>query len=136
MRGDDRVRYCSICSQSVYDLSAMTTAEAATLIRDREGDLCVRLFRRTDGTVLTSDCPVGFRQRFRRSWRWLAAVPISFAAAAAAVAAWLFTYGPDQPLNRTENTRPVQPEEREKCREFFGKVDRDHFDRDQPKKEG
>ena len=114
----------------------MTTAEAAALIRDREGALCVRLFRRTDGTVLTSDCPVGFRQRFRRSWRWLAAVPISFAAVTAAVAAWLFTYGPDRTLNRTENTGQVQPEERERCRELLGEVGPNHFDRDQPKKEG
>ena len=29
MAGDDRVRHCSHCSQSVYDVSAMSAEEAA-----------------------------------------------------------------------------------------------------------
>ncbi|HEY6970485.1 MAG TPA: hypothetical protein VJA94_14860, partial [Candidatus Angelobacter sp.] len=61
MVGDDRVRHCAECKLNVYNLSAMTRREAEELIASREGRLCVRFFRRPDGTILTRDCPVGFR---------------------------------------------------------------------------
>ncbi len=66
MAGDDRARFCSNCSKHVYNISAMTAEEATTLILGREGRLCVRIYRRNDGTVLTADCPVGPRSRPRR----------------------------------------------------------------------
>src|SRR5436853_394632 len=59
MKGDDRDRYCDQCSLHVYNLSEMTRAEAEALVRQREGRMCVRLYRRRDGTVLTRDCPIG-----------------------------------------------------------------------------
>src|SRR6476646_493839 len=62
MAGDDRVRFCGGCEKNVYNLSAMTRDEAEALVRDREGRLCVRLYQRADGTVLTQDCPVGVRR--------------------------------------------------------------------------
>lgn len=65
MRGDERARFCGECGKHVYNLSGMTRGEAEALIREREGDLCVRLHRRRDGMVLTRDCPVG-RFRMRR----------------------------------------------------------------------
>ena len=61
MAGDERVRFCSGCRLHVYDLSAMTRAEAAELVASVSGRLCVRFYRRADGTVLTRDCPVGLR---------------------------------------------------------------------------
>jgi hypothetical protein len=66
MDGDDRVRHCSLCRQAVYDVSALTRAEAETLIRGRTGRVCLRLFRRADGRVMTRDCPVGVLQAARR----------------------------------------------------------------------
>jgi hypothetical protein len=60
MKGDERARFCQSCSKNVYNLSGMTRAEAKTLLQDTEGRVCVRFYRRSDGTVLTSDCPVGF----------------------------------------------------------------------------
>jgi hypothetical protein len=66
MQGDDRVRHCDKCDKNVFDLSAMTRAEAETFVANIEGSACVRFFRRTDGTVMTSDCPVGVRRRRRR----------------------------------------------------------------------
>jgi hypothetical protein len=48
----------------------MPRADAEKLVNQREGRLCVRMFRRHDGTVLTRDCPVGVRavrQRLIRS---------------------------------------------------------------------
>jgi altronate dehydratase len=34
----------------------MTTSEAESIIREKEGRLCVRLNRRADGTVVTQNC--------------------------------------------------------------------------------
>lgn len=62
MRGDDRVRSCDLCKLNVYNLSALSRDEAETFIAAREGQqVCVRLYRRADGSVLTQDCPVGLR---------------------------------------------------------------------------
>jgi hypothetical protein len=44
----------------------MTAAEAENLILTREGRLCIRLYKRADGTVLTMDCPVGLRAYRKR----------------------------------------------------------------------
>ena len=64
MCGDHQVRFCERCQQHVYNLSEMTALQAVQLIETREGRLCVQLFRRRDGTLLTADCPVGWRWRF------------------------------------------------------------------------
>jgi hypothetical protein len=55
----DRVHFCAGCKKNVYNLSAMTQAEAEGLLRKHEGHLCVRYYQRSDGTVLTQNCPVG-----------------------------------------------------------------------------
>ena len=54
--GDGRVRYCGQCRQNVYDVEAMSRAEAHRQITAREGRVCVRILRRPDGTVVTADC--------------------------------------------------------------------------------
>ncbi len=61
MTGTERVRDCAQCRLRVYNLSAMTRPEAESLIAEKEGRLCVRFYRRADGTVITRDCPVGLR---------------------------------------------------------------------------
>lgn len=61
MYGDDRKRFCSDCKLNVYNLSDMTRQEAESLLLNWEGRLCVRFYRRADGTVLTKDCPVGWQ---------------------------------------------------------------------------
>src|SRR2546423_5481918 len=66
MVGDERMRYCGQCNLHVYNLSGMTRAEAEALITNAEGRLCVRFYRRADGTVLTRNCPVGLRALKRR----------------------------------------------------------------------
>jgi hypothetical protein len=58
MPGDDQVRHCGQCKQSVYNVSAFTRAEALRLLGARA---CLRIYRRPDNTVLTSDC----RERLR-----------------------------------------------------------------------
>src|SRR5689334_15092905 len=68
MAGDDRVRFCTRCSKNVYDLSAMTNDEAETFLATHldDDDACVRLYRRPDGRVLTSECVQGARARHAR----------------------------------------------------------------------
>lgn len=77
MSGDDRVRHCGRCRRNVYDTSSLTRPELLSLIAEREGDVCVRLYRRADGTLLTADCPVG-----------IAAVRRQFALVVGAAVAW------------------------------------------------
>lgn len=57
MRGDDAVRRCPRCERDVYDLAQMTRAEIDALLARAEGTPCVRLRRRSDGRVVTADCP-------------------------------------------------------------------------------
>lgn len=61
MSGDDRVRHCCQCNLRVYNLSAMPADEAAAIVQRSEGRVCIRLYKRADGTVITQDCPVGLR---------------------------------------------------------------------------
>jgi hypothetical protein len=68
MSGDDRSRFCGQCQRPVFDVSAMTTAEALALLTEPGERPCVRLYRRPDGRVLTADCPAGIRVR---AWRKL-----------------------------------------------------------------
>lgn len=69
MLGDERRRFCGQCELNVYNLSALNRREAEELINQTEGRLCVRFYRRADGTVLTQDCPVGLRALRRRMRR-------------------------------------------------------------------
>lgn len=66
MTGDDRQRFCAHCERSVYNLSSMTKREADRLLQSTDGQVCTRLFRRADGTVLTEDCPLGWNALKRR----------------------------------------------------------------------
>ena len=62
MNGDERARFCGQCSKHVFNLSAMTRTEITTLIREKEGKFCGRFYRRTDGRMLTADCPSRLRR--------------------------------------------------------------------------
>lgn len=61
MKGSDRARFCDLCHLHVYNISEMTRTQAEALIAGTEGRLCVRLYKRADGAVMTQDCPVGLR---------------------------------------------------------------------------
>lgn len=79
MKGDERTRFCGECSLHVHNISEMTRPDAeafllGSLDASRDGEteedgghapqaparrVCVRFFRRQDGTIITRDCPVG-----------------------------------------------------------------------------
>ncbi|HEV8593328.1 MAG TPA: hypothetical protein VGQ55_14590 [Pyrinomonadaceae bacterium] len=66
MYGNERKRFCAECKLNVYNLSEMTRDEAERFLISSEGRVCVRFYRRKDGTVLTQDCPVGWAAVKRR----------------------------------------------------------------------
>lgn len=61
MLGDDKVRHCSLCAKNVHNLSAMTREEAEEFVRSKQQHrrACIRFYQRSDGTILTRDCPRG-----------------------------------------------------------------------------
>lgn len=67
MYGDNRKRFCGDCKLNVYNLSGMTRDEAETLIMNTEGRLCVRFYKRADGSVITQDCPIGWARVKQRT---------------------------------------------------------------------
>ena len=76
MRGDEHVRFCTECNLHVYNLSAMPRDAAERLLAERGetgGRLCVRLYKRADGTVITRDCGGGLRAAARRAFRFASA---------------------------------------------------------------
>ncbi len=74
MYGDDRKRHCGDCKLNVYNLSGMTKDEAEALVMNAEGRLCVRFYRREDGSILTQDCPVGWAKIKQRTKIYATAV--------------------------------------------------------------
>jgi len=70
---DERVRFCSQCNLNVYNLSGMSRREAEALVMKTEGRLCVRFYRKADGSILTQNCPVGLKA-IKRRVAWVAQV--------------------------------------------------------------
>ena len=57
LEGDHKTRYCGQCRLHVHKLSELRTDEAVALVESsRQGRVCVQLFYRLDGTVMTKDC--------------------------------------------------------------------------------
>ena len=77
MYGNERVRFCDQCQLNVYNLSEMSTADAERLIGQTEGRLCIRYYQRRDGSIITTNCPVGLRALKRRLSRVATAVASS-----------------------------------------------------------
>ncbi len=81
MVGTERVRFCGQCSLNVYNLSGMTKREAERLVTSAEGRLCIRFYRRADGTILTKNCPIGLtaiKRRISRVTRATLSAVLSF----------------------------------------------------------
>lgn len=69
MTGDAQMRHCASCDRTVYNLSEMSTRDIESLLAKKEGRVCIRFYRRADGTVLVDDCPIGLREFRRRTAR-------------------------------------------------------------------
>ena len=98
MYGNERKRFCGDCKLNVYNLSDMTRQEAENLLLNSEGRLCVRFFRRADGTVLTKNCPVGWQSAKRRISRVATAAFSVFAGLFTGVLGFNFLGRPGEPV--------------------------------------
>lgn len=54
-RGNEAVRFCLKCKRNVYDIASLSTAEAEKLLTSAD-PVCVQVYRRADGKVMTRDC--------------------------------------------------------------------------------
>ena len=91
MYGNERVRFCEQCQLNVYNLSEMSRAEAEELIGRAEGRLCVRYYKRKDGSILTQNCPVGLRGLRRKLSRVATAIGSSVLSFVAGVGVYQIT---------------------------------------------
>lgn len=65
LTNDDAVRFCGQCHKNVYDLSLMTSDRASLLLQQagcQEQGLCIQLYKRADGRVITGDCPAALKK--------------------------------------------------------------------------
>ena len=76
MYGNERKRFCGDCKLNVYNLSGMSRQEAENLVTSSEGRMCVRFYKRADGSIITQDCPVGWAKVKQRA-RMLATAAFS-----------------------------------------------------------
>jgi hypothetical protein len=112
MEGDERVRFCASCQQHVYNLSALTRAEAEAIVRQRETErVCIGFYRRADGTVMTADCPLGLKalktlRAAHRRGRLIAAAAVTLLGAVFyAMITWV---DPPRPVGEGEKPRRVR----------------------------
>ncbi len=79
MVGNNQLRRCNACQLNVYNVKSLTSKELEELFQSdqaRNGQLCMQLYRRADGTIITADCPRGLkkiRAFSGRLWRMVAA---------------------------------------------------------------
>jgi hypothetical protein len=85
MEGDEQVRHCKNCNHNVFNLSGLSSSEAESLLREKNGKLCVRFYQRADGSVMTKDCPRGVAA-LRRQVVMAAFVMVSLLATAVSIA--------------------------------------------------
>lgn len=50
----DAIRHCALCKKNVYNIASMSPEEAESIFH--QGDACVQLYARADGTVVQQNC--------------------------------------------------------------------------------
>ncbi len=73
MKGNNNVRYCKVCDLNVHNLSSMTENEVNAFLESNSDGVCVNLFRRPDGTIVTDRCPPALRVVQEKAKLWYAA---------------------------------------------------------------
>ena len=113
MFGNERVRFCAQCKLNVYNLSEMTKADAEVLIARAEDRLCIRYYRRRDGSIMTQNCPVGLRAIKRRLSRVASAVGSALVTFCTGLGVWGIVnsepLGPGYVAGRMVVDTPFQP---------------------------
>jgi hypothetical protein len=104
MFGDERKRFCSECKLNVYNLSEMTKREAENFLIEAEGRVCVKFYRRDDGTILTKDCPVGWQAVKKRVSRTAKA----FVSICAGIFGGIFAFNQFQPNHAVQDENSIK----------------------------
>ncbi len=65
----DIKRLCNQCNLHVYNVTNMTRSEAETFLSEQSDSVCLGLYRRKDGTLITKDCPFGIKLLNRAKYR-------------------------------------------------------------------
>lgn len=69
MDGDERKRFCQACKLNVYNVAELSPKEVGDLLSaSRGGRVCMQIYRRRDGTIITRDCPVAV-QRVKKAFK-------------------------------------------------------------------
>ncbi len=92
MDGDARKRFCSRCEKYVFNIAAMTRSEALQLIGDGDKKICARIFRRPDGTIVTSECALPGKRLSGRRFQFSIAALVALITSSAglfAAAPWI-----------------------------------------------
>jgi hypothetical protein len=106
MNGDERSRVCSLCELKVHNIAGMSSHEVENLIGEGSGRICIRVFRRADGTVITKDCPVGVRSLRKRTAR------MASAALAGLLGLFSVSYGQKNDERTTQTSPGTQSSDR------------------------
>lgn len=108
MKGDDKIRRCDVCDLNVHNLSAMTEVEIGEFLEANAGvRICVNMFKRPDGTIVTDRCPAGLRVLRNRARKLYRAVA-GFVALAVASAAPAFSQQKNAVNEKTDATKQCQ----------------------------
>jgi hypothetical protein len=57
----EKVRFCNQCNLNVHNLSGMSDEEVKDLLANKNERVCIFMYQRRDGTVVTDNCPVVLR---------------------------------------------------------------------------
>ena len=69
---EEAIRHCQACGLNVHNFADLSTREAERLLQraaETGERLCGVLWRRADGTIITKNCPVGWRAARQRAVR-------------------------------------------------------------------
>lgn len=106
MVGDDRKRFCQDCKLNVYNVAELTPREVSELLGTANGGrVCMQIYRRRDGTVITRDCPVAVHRVKKAFKRSIAAV----ASLAATIGLALPSSAQTPPANATKGESVAYP---------------------------
>ncbi|OLE54691.1 MAG: hypothetical protein AUG51_06980 [Acidobacteria bacterium 13_1_20CM_3_53_8] len=98
MTGNDQVRFCVHCSKHVNNISEMTRKRALELVARSHGRLCIRYYRRPDGTTETLPDSPSRLYRIKRRASKIAAGTFSAALSLSSTAVAQTLTQPDQPV--------------------------------------
>jgi hypothetical protein len=68
----EMVRFCDLCQLNVHNLSTRSDKEVKELLKNRTGRLCVFMYQRRDGSMVTDNCPVSLRVLRNKIKGWVA----------------------------------------------------------------